>query len=370
MNLSESKFFKHFKNIQIGATGVGVGVAGLGNLYQALIKDNGVDIRYASILQYIFTTFTIIFLVLILLRNIAHKNTFKNELKHPLLSSFLPTMCMCGMLISGFIAGIGDIIYKSNGSQITNDVLTGIGSILWYISVIAHICVFSLFFCNIVLKHKIKSDNLYASWFVPPVGIIVACTVSGSFHCSINFIPNEMFQAVWYFGFALYSITLPIVSYKLIFHRAEDKNTLPSIAIYGAPANLSLVGFISVFTDINANYYSVTFINTIVIMLTFLGLLTTLVVYVLLVRILSIKFNPAFASLTFPLAIGATGMYKSSSYLQSKINDNLYLSDLFWIIRVIAYIELAIASIVIMYVLSRYIYLISKKLFFNKNVSL
>ena len=368
----KNNFLSRFKHIPIGCTGVGVGVAGLGALYTLVLNnDANVNIVYSGIIQFILTTFAIIFLVLILLRNTTHKNTFTNEINHPLLSSFLPTICMSTMQIGGLFAFIGNLA----NDKTANNVLNGIGAIIWYAAIIAHLLIFSLFVWNVVRKHNLKQDNLYASWFVPPVGIIVACTVAGYFNSSITWIPNIIFQIIWYFGFSLYLITLPIVSYKLIFHRSDDKNTLPSIAIYGAPANLSLVGFLSVFTKkVNNKFlpimdcYCLDYINTITIILTFIGLFTTLVVYLLLIRIFKIKFNPTYASLTFPLAIGATSMYKSYLYISSNYSGILFMENLIKAIHIISFVELGVATIVIGYVFVRYLILISQKLFRSPRV--
>lgn len=361
-----NQFLLRFKKIPIGTTGLGVGLAGIGSLYSlVLVNEANLDLTYASIIQFLLTSFTLLFVIIILFRNITHKHIFSNEIKHPMLSSFLPTICMSSMQISGVIALIGDL----TGNDKANFIIDISGSIIWYAAVISHITIFSLFIWKVISRHNIKQDSLYASWFVPPVGIIVSCTVANYF-TNEWIIPNVLFQIVWYFGFSLYVCILPIVSYKLIFHRQEDKNTLPSIAIFGAPANLLLAGFLTVFTKkVNgqyvpiSSYYSMGYINTIVIILTFLGLLTTIVVYLLLFKILRIKFNPTYASLTFPLAIGATAMYKSYLFINTNYNNSIFISNLARTIQIVSFIEIAIATVVIMYVFIRYIHLIVNELF-------
>ncbi len=368
-----NKYLSRFNHVPIGCTGLGLGMGGLGALWTAVLKEanpNYHNDAVLSIIQFFCISITIILLCFVLLRNVVHKGTFSNELKHPLLSSFIPTMFMSTMLIAGFIGYIG-VLSKN---ELACNILSGIGSIIWYIAVLGHLIVFSLFVYHVVKKHDIKTDSLYASWFVPPVGIIVSCTVASFLSkSSICFIPNELFQAVWYFGFVFYMITLPIISFKLIFHRSDEKNTLPSIMIYGAPANLSLAGFLDVFVNSarHPTYYSATFINTFVFILVFLGIATTLVVYVILPKVLSVKFNPTYACLTFPLAIGATGTYKAAGYLKNQMIKNNVINDYmnvsYWGVRIISYIELAIATIIICYVLIRYTILIVDKVFLHAN---
>lgn len=365
--IQENKFLKHFKHIPIGATGLAVGVGGIGNLYTSILMDNGVEnIVCASIIQIICTSISITLLLLVLLRNVVHKNTFSNELSHPLLSSFLPTIFMTLMIIGGFFGWIGKMIDANEASKLCQ-AFKGIGAIIWYGAIAGHLIFLTLFIIKIVTKHNIKKDALYASWFVPPIGIIVACTVYRSFSGSIEWIPNIFAQIIWYFGFLIYLIVLPIVSYKLIFHRNEDKNTLPSIAIFGAPANLSLTGFIAVFDAKNIHYYNETFKNIIILSLVCLGICTTLLVYLLLARIFKIKFNPTYASLTFPLAIGSTAIYKSSMYLHNLSEQTNLIDNLYWTLKIVSFIELAIASTIIAYVLIRYVLLIIEKI---KNTNL
>ena len=358
--MKNNNFLMHFKHMPIGLTGLGLGVGGLGNLYAAIFKEHVTNnvINY-SIIQVICTTITIIFLILILLRNLAHKKTFTNEIKHPLLSSFIPTICMSTMVVAGFFGVIGDMInYGINGSlnttiPIASSVFKGIGIIIWYLAVLGHLIFFSMFIYHVFLKHDTKNNNLFASWFVPPVGIIVACTVVGSFN-GLNWIPNIFAQIIWYFGFILYLIAFPFITYKLIVHKDLTRSTLPSFAIYGAPANLSLVGFITIFKDVG--YYPDIFKTIIIGFLTILGLLTTLTVYIMFFWIFKIKFNPTYASLTFPLAIGATSIFKSSTFFASKI------SVLGNILEYISYVETTIATIIICFVLVRMILLIFTKI--------
>ncbi len=364
----KNKYIKRFNHVPIGCTGVGLGMGGLGALWTAILHEanpNYHNDAVLSIIQFFCIAMTIMFLCLVLLRNANHKGTFSNEIKHPLLSSFVPTMFMSTMLIGGCFGYIGSLTHN----ELTCNILTGIGSVIWYIAVLGHLIVFSLFVYHVVFKHNVKCDSLYASWFVPPVGIIVSCTVASFLSkSSIIFIPNQLFQTIWYFGFVMYMITLPIISYKLLFHRKDEKHTMPSIMIYGAPANLSLAGFIDVFVNANRHptYYNQTFINVFVIVLTFLGILTTLVVYVVLPKILSVPFNPTYACLTFPLAIGATGTYKSAMYMHHLIQigstSGDLMNSLYWTVRIISYIELAITTIVIAYVFIRYLILLVDKL--------
>ncbi|MGL4343244.1 MAG: hypothetical protein ACRCRZ_01605 [Metamycoplasmataceae bacterium] len=364
-------FLEKLKDIPIGITGLGTGLAGIGALWTIFLQEithEKNSLAIISIIQYICIFFTILFLFLILLRNTKHKKIVKEELNHPILASFVPTISMSGSMIGGFIASISKII----GWELEINFLTIIGAIIVYLSVLSHIVFFVFFIMNILRKHNIKKDNLYASWVIPSVGMTISCTVSCYFPDEI--IPIYFFQSIWFFGLVSYIIILPYMSYKLIFHRSNDIKTLPTMGVFAAPPNLLMVGFLISFIRKNensiyettANYYDINFVNNIVIVLGFFSFLATIIVYLLLVKIFQINFNPAYASLTFPLAISARSKLNISLYLETLTQNNIYMNNLYFITRIITYIEIAISSVIIIYVLIRYLMLIFN-IYFDKN---
>lgn len=76
----------------------------------------------------------------------------------------------------------------------------------------------------------------------------------------------------------------------------------------------------------------------------------TLIVYVALLHLLRLPFTPGFAALTFPLAIGATALFK----VQAFFIDWALPGDIILQVQTLARIELAIATVVIGYVAVRY----------------
>ncbi|MGL5520292.1 MAG: hypothetical protein ACRDBR_02565 [Metamycoplasmataceae bacterium] len=353
-----------FSKIPAGLTSVGLGMAGLGSVWTALINSNvsnEVPDHILSVLQYLSISFTIFFLILIFIKILSNKNILKQEISHPLISSFLPTIFMSLMLIGGFIASISKLAY--NNLQI--NALTIIGAIIWYIAVLGHLIFFFFFLFFIVSKHKIKEEPVYASWFIPPVGVIGSCLVAPFFPSQL--IPTILFQIIWFFGFSLYLIIFPLITFKLIFNKNKEEWTLPTIGIFAAPANIALSGFISCFIEMKEgsnqfvpllNYYNISFVYNIIIVLTFLGISSTFIIYLILPKIFSLKFNPTFASLTFPLAVGSIATSLVTEVIFSIMNQNPILIQLHLIILVISYIELIVATIVISYVLVRYLMLL------------
>lgn len=129
----------------------------------------------------------------------------------------------------------------------------------------------------------------------------------------MNF-PN-LTHIIFYIGFILYLIMLPIMMYRIIFIEPIDDGRLPTFAIMAAPPSLCLAGYLTVFSNPS---------EIIVYILLPLAIFMTLLVYVSFFRILRISFNPSYASFTFPLAIGATAVLKYSNYLYT-LNSRHYI---------------------------------------------
>ena len=72
----------------------------------------------------------------------------------------------------------------------------------------------------------------------------------------------------------------------------------------------------------------------------------TVVIYLSLFKLLRLPFSPGYAAFTFPLAIGATALYKMSDLVNRFPGGEFYAKEL----RTLANIELFIATCVITYV--------------------
>lgn len=112
------------------------------------------------------------------------------------------------------------------------------GEILWFCAVTVHLVVLALF-----IWHRAKDwqlNHMVPSWFVPPVGIIVAdVTCPGKAY-------TELALILLAIGLASYLVMLPLMVYRLVFHSEVPDAAKPTIAIMAAPASLSLTGYLSV----------------------------------------------------------------------------------------------------------------------------
>jgi tellurite resistance protein TehA-like permease len=257
------------------------------------------------------------------IKQFAHQDLLWREISHPVLGSFIPAFDMCLMVLADIIA---------NFSLLS-------GQIIWYFAIVLHII-----FAASFIYHRIRDfdlNHMLPSWYIPPVGKIVACVTGSNMHAPI------ITQVIFYLGFALYCGMLPVMMYRLIFGDRINDTQLPSFAIMGAPASLCLAGYLTAFSQPNP---------MIVGFLLALALMMTSLVYISMIRInaFRITFIPIYASFTFPMAIGSTALIKYSNYIGIKSD-----AGQFW--HALGVIEMAASVVVISLVLVKMTSIVTKK---------
>ena len=130
--------------------------------------------------------------------------------------------------------------------------------------------------------------------------------------------------------------------YRLIFLTEVPNAAKPTIAIMAAPASLSLAGYLTVVSEPNLLLCAI---------LLGIAVLMTIAIYFAFWNLLRLKFSTGYAAFTFPMAIGATALYKSSKLIEGIPGCTEYAMQLHFI----ATIELVVASLVIFYVFFLYI---------------
>jgi len=254
-----------------------------------------------------------------LLMVIATKFTFnlaalKQELMHPVIGSVIPTFAMGLMVISNSVGKVN----------------IPLGDGLWLASLLLHCLFLIIFFYHRAAEFQLH--HLLPSWFVPPVGLIVAAvSFSGTIHL------EWLAIASLNFGLLAYSILLPLMLYRLIFCESIILDAKPTIAILAAPASLCLAGYLSIIAVPSP---------IIVAVLAGIACLMTVVVYFAFFHLLRLPFSYGYAAFTFPMVISATAMFKVVTWLET---FNLSIEEITPVIN-LAYIELAIASVMVIYV--------------------
>ena len=259
-----------------------------------------------------------IFLLLLMGKFVLHTNILKEELSHPVIGSVIPTFAMGLMVVS-----------KSLGDYFPN---TGLA--LWLAAIAIHLIFLGAFIYYRAIDFKL--EHMVPSWFVPPIGIIVAAV---SFPVSDY---QWLVNAILIFGMLSYLVMLPLMLYRLIFCQAIPDAAKPTIAILAAPASLSLAGYLTV-----CEHPSI----PLVALLLSVAILMTSVIYLAFFHLLKLPFSPGYAAFTFPMVIGATALFKTTTWLAQFSN----MGELSAWLKYLAEFELVIATLVVIYVALRYL---------------
>ena len=253
------------------------------------------------------------------LKFIRHPRLLRDDLAHPVVGSVVPTAAMGWMVISHSLGQWNALL----------------GQGLWLLAIAMHTTFLACF-----IYHRAKDFALHhmvPSWFVPPVGLIVADVAfpGGAM--------RPLAEAIFYFGLLAYAVMLPAMLYRLIFCQDVPDLAKPTIAILAAPASLSLAGYLTA-----AEEPSMLLVG----LLAGIAVLMTLLIYVAFLHLLRLPFNPGYAAFTFPMVIGATALFKLAHQLQLW---GLAPGEIAWISQ-LAQLELVIATLVVGYVSLRYLH--------------
>lgn len=249
---------------------------------------------------------------------VLHPQLLWQDLKHPVVGSVVPTFSMALMVVSSAMARY----------------LPHAGWVLWLVAVVLHLVFLACFVFHRLSRFELH--HMVPSWFVPPVGIIVAdVTFPGG-------VLAPLAQALLMFGLSAYALMLPVMLYRLIFCHQVPDAAKPTIAILAAPASLSLAGYLTVTAQPSV---------LMVALLASIGLLMTLVIYLAFFRLLQLPFSPAYAAFTFPVVIGATALYKTAHWMSTQP----LLADYAHQVQGLALAELLVATVVVSYVIVRYL---------------
>lgn len=293
-------------------SGLALGIASLGWAWESFINFNGYS-------QYLGAALASVLLVLLSIKFILHPNLLKADLAHPVVGSVVPTFAMATMVVSNSIGQLNAIA----------------GDALWVLAFLLHLNFFISFVVHRARNFKI--EHMVPSWFVPPVGIIVA-DVAFSGNPALAWLA----EGALIFGMIIYAIMLPMMIYRIIFAKQIPDAAQPTLAILAAPASLSLAGYFTIVANP----------SPIIVGLLFgVAVLMTFIIYVAFFKLLRRPFCPGYAAFTFPMVIGATALFKMSSWMLIKQVDTQYIEQ----IHNLAVLELIIATAVVGYVTTRYL---------------
>ncbi|OLQ79535.1 C4-dicarboxylate ABC transporter [Photobacterium proteolyticum] len=259
-----------------------------------------------------------VLLLVLIAKFVLHPKLLWQDLTHHVVGSVVPTFAMALMVVSKAVG-----MYAPYPAQA-----------LWLFAVILHLIFLVLFVYHRAVEFRLH--HMVPSWFVPPIGIIVADVAfpGGAL--------RPLAEGLLVFGMGVYAVMLPIMVYRLIFSHEIPDAAKPTIAIMAAPASLSLAGYLTVEQNPSP---------VIIALLAGIAVLMTFVIYVAFFRLLRLDFSPGYAAFTFPMVIGATALFKTAAWMAANGVAAEYVNQ----VSLLATVELYVSTAVVSYVALRYL---------------
>ncbi|WP_407410497.1 TDT family transporter [Methanobrevibacter sp.] len=289
------------KNIPIPISGLILALLSLGNLTQ--------DIH--PYLRVIFGGIGLIFLILIILKLIFYTDLIKKDFKNPVIASSSGTFSMSLIILSTYIITFNPSIAYG----------------VWIIGIALHILLMIYFTYHFIVRN-FNISNVYPTYWIVFVGITMGAITSGVHWATpIGFI-------FFIIGFIAMVITLPLVIYRYIRYPEVPDGNKPLICIFTAVLSILIVGYLNSASGISLEFVTVLYIFACIF---YVFALWKFIEY------RNLDFYPSFAAFTFPFVISAL----ATKGVLSKIGSNLILNS-------ILEIEIAIAAVIVVYILIRY----------------
>lgn len=262
---------ERLKNMPIAIVPTMLGAATLSNVYQSL----GYDwVRHLT--MWVSTIVLICYIGKILLYPAVANGEYKNTVP----ASLYAGITMVTMILSSYYA----VWFPTAAKYV----------------LIAAVCIHAVHIVIFLTRNVARGVNLdtfVPSWFVTCNGIMVS-TVAGA-----AMLPPAMATAVLYWGLGIYTVIIPFMVWRLATREVKPA-FLHTQAIVLAPCSLCLVSYLNLVTAPNL---------LVVGILTFCVMASLLFIIVKLPEFYSVAFNPGFAGLTFPMAIGVVATNKASA---------------------------------------------------------
>ncbi|MBP3790628.1 MAG: TDT family transporter [Methanobrevibacter sp.] len=296
------------EKLPIPVSGLILALFSLGNLVQ--------DIHPS--LRYLFGGIGGIFLILMLLKIILYSETIKNDFKNPVIVSSSGTFSMALMLLSTYLTSFTPSIAYT----------------IWIIGIALHILLMIYFTYNFVMR-TFDINTVYPSWWIVYVGITMGAITANAHGI------NEIDYLFFILGFISMIITTPLIFYRYIKHPNKMDMNKPLICIFTALFSILIVGYLNSAQTIS---------NEFLITLYVLACIFYIFAFYKLMDYRNLDFYPSFSAFTFPFVISAL----ATKAIVTKISSNVILNG-------ILTIETAIALILVIYVLIRYMIFLKKE---------
>lgn len=258
-----------------------VGAATLANVYSGL---SYTWIRHLTMLA------AAVVLICYLLKILLYPKTFLAEYSNVVPASLYAGFSMVTMILGSYIFEFQPVMGKG----------------IWFLGVgihFVHLIIFTV--RNVIIKRDI--NTFVPSWFVTYNGIMVASVVGGPMN------QPGLLKIIVYYGIVIYAVLLPIMLWRLLTKEVKE-GVYHTMAVLLAPCSLCVVGYLNITKNPN---------GILIVVLYICVLLSLLFVVVKLPKFFSFSFSPAYAGMTFPMAIGIVASNKMAGYLTGSGYDVL-----------------------------------------------
>ena len=259
----------------------------------------------------------IILLILILSKLALYPEKIKEDFKNPIIASNSGTFSMSLMILSTY------------ASPFMPSIAYGI----WILGVALHILLIVYFTHHFIIR-DFNISTVYPSYWIVFVGITMGAITAGIHGL------DEIGFICFLIGFAAMLVTLPLVIYRYIRYRNIPDMNKPLICIFTAVISILIVGYLNSSPSPSKEFLTI---------LCSIACIFYIFAFYKLIEYRNLEFYPSFSAFTFPFVISALA---TKGIL--KINSPNYF------LHLILTIETAIALIIVIYVLIRYVKFLKK----------
>lgn len=288
------------KKLPIPVSGLILAILSLGNLLQ----------DYNPNFKLICGIVGVIFIFMLFLKLFLYPGDVKSDLSNPIILSNSGTFSMALMILSTYVNSFNGALALS----------------VWILGVALHILLIVYFTYRYIIR-DFDINGVYPSYWIVFIGITM-----GAITAHVHGL-NEIGWLFFLFGFMSMIITLPLVIYRYLKYPNKLDQNKPLICIFTAIFSILIVGYtnsLDVLSGFLIGLYIIAFVF-------FLFALIKAIEY------RNLEFYPSFSAFTFPFVITAIASKEVSLIFNNVVFD------------VIIPIQTIIASILVIYVLYRYL---------------
>lgn len=288
-----------------------VGALTLSNVYAGLGDPGFVWVRHLT--MWVATIVLLLYIVKIITYSQTCINEYKNVVPCSLYAGFFMVMMILGSYYFDYVPMLGKA--------------------LWTVGLVGdaiHILIFT--YRNVVKERNI--NTFVPSWFVTYNGIMVSCVVGAFMQ-----VPHIL-KYVVYYGIAVYVVIIPIMIWRLMTVEVKAP-VYHTMAVVLAPCSLCVVSYLNVIENPN---------QMVLYFLYFCVLASLTFIIIKLPKFFAFSFNPGFAGLTFPMAIGIVATSKMVAYLGANGQESLAA-----LLKQLSGIQIYLTTMIVGYVLLNFL---------------